>query len=107
MCFTTATITASTLLFQGFNTDNPIFSVSLICGFVIIFSGVYLLDSIARSPDGTYTLHEGEDEHHLLMSETTMLNHDHDEEEALGLTNMREGAEDEGLRRTSRTSFHR
>lgn len=53
VCFTTATIIASAILFHGFNTDNPINVASLICGFIIIFAGVYLLDSIARS-----TLHQ-------------------------------------------------
>ncbi|KAG0174675.1 hypothetical protein DFQ30_003438 [Apophysomyces sp. BC1015] len=46
--FTTATITASAILFQGFNTDDTVNVVSLMCGFLIIFAGVYLLDSIAR-----------------------------------------------------------
>lgn len=58
VCFTTATIIASAILFQGFNTDNPTNVASLICGFVIIFIGVYLLDSIARSsPSNTNDYH--------------------------------------------------
>lgn len=42
--FTTATLCASFLLFSGFNTTNASNSVSLICGFLIIFAGVYLLN---------------------------------------------------------------
>lgn len=42
--FTTATLCASFILFSGFNTSNAVNSVSLICGFLIIFSGVYLLN---------------------------------------------------------------
>lgn len=83
VCFTTATIAASAILFQGFNTDNTINVVSLICGFIIIFAGVYLLDSIARGAgaddnDNRYKIEEDEA---LLMSERTVL-----EDEELGLT---------------------
>lgn len=42
--FTTATLVASFILFRGFNTASPINIISLICGFVIIFLGVYLLN---------------------------------------------------------------
>lgn len=42
--FTTATLCASFILFQGFNTADPANSVSLVCGFLIIFTGVYLLN---------------------------------------------------------------
>lgn len=47
VCFTTATIIASAIMFQGWNTASPTNTVSLICGFLIIFSGVYLLDMVA------------------------------------------------------------
>ncbi|OAD04971.1 hypothetical protein MUCCIDRAFT_73048 [Mucor lusitanicus CBS 277.49] len=47
VCFTTATIIASAIMFQGWNTASLTNTVSLICGFLIIFSGVYLLDMIA------------------------------------------------------------
>lgn len=49
--FTTATLFASFILFSGFNTSNTINSISLICGFLIIFSGVYLLN-ISRGDQG-------------------------------------------------------
>lgn len=34
-------------MFQGWNTASLTNTISLICGFLIIFSGVYLLDMIA------------------------------------------------------------
>ncbi|KAF9980876.1 hypothetical protein BGZ65_004569, partial [Modicella reniformis] len=43
--FTTATITASVILFQGFNTTSTVNVVSLFCGFGTIFSGVLLLNN--------------------------------------------------------------
>jgi len=48
--FTTATIVASAILFQGFNTTSVVNTVSLICGFLVIFMGVYLLN-ISRQPE--------------------------------------------------------
>lgn len=42
--FTTSTIFASFLLFQGFNTNGAAPAVSLLGGFVVIFMGVYLLN---------------------------------------------------------------
>ena len=46
--FTTATIIASAIMYRGWHTANPVNTASLICGFIIIFIGVYLLDSVAR-----------------------------------------------------------
>ncbi|KAL1919281.1 uncharacterized protein VTP21DRAFT_1973 [Calcarisporiella thermophila] len=43
--FTTATIIASVILFQGINQTNTVNVISLICGFLTIFAGVYLLNS--------------------------------------------------------------
>lgn len=51
--FSTATIVASVILFQGFNTDDPANSVSLLAGFVITFLGVHLLE-ISRKPAGMH-----------------------------------------------------
>ncbi|KAI9061633.1 DUF803-domain-containing protein [Trametes sanguinea] len=48
--FSTATIIASVILFQGFNTDDPANSISLLAGFVTTFLGVHLLE-ISRKPD--------------------------------------------------------
>ncbi|CAJ0867967.1 10548_t:CDS:2 [Entrophospora sp. SA101] len=42
--FTTSTIIASVLLFQGFNTGNTANLITLFCGFLTIFAGVYLLN---------------------------------------------------------------
>lgn len=42
--FTTATLCASFILFRGFNTTDAVNTISLLCGFLTIFSGVYLLN---------------------------------------------------------------
>jgi hypothetical protein len=49
VCFSTATIVASLILFQGINTDNPINTISLIVGFIVIFIGMHLLE-LSRKP---------------------------------------------------------
>ncbi|KAI9276664.1 magnesium transporter NIPA-domain-containing protein [Phascolomyces articulosus] len=54
--FTTATIIASAIMYRGWHTANAVNTASLICGFIIIFSGVYLLDSIARKSKGSVPL---------------------------------------------------
>ncbi|RHZ46296.1 hypothetical protein Glove_627g39 [Diversispora epigaea] len=43
--FTTSTIFASVLLFQGFNTSQVMNILDLFCGFLTIFAGVYLLNT--------------------------------------------------------------
>ncbi|KAL4736432.1 magnesium transporter NIPA-domain-containing protein [Aspergillus similis] len=50
--FTTATLCASFILFKGFNTTDAVNTISLLCGFLIIFSGVYLLNISRNDPDG-------------------------------------------------------
>jgi len=50
--FTTCTLVASFILFRGFNTSDAINTVSLLCGFLVIFSGVYLLNIAHRDPEG-------------------------------------------------------
>lgn len=42
--FTTSTILASFILFRGFNTSGAAPAISLLCGFIVIFMGVYLLN---------------------------------------------------------------
>jgi hypothetical protein len=42
--FTTAVLTASCILFQGFNVTDNVKSMSLLGGFLTIFTGVYLLN---------------------------------------------------------------
>ena len=49
VCFSTATIVASLILFQGLNTDNPVNSISLLVGFIITFIGMHLLE-LSRKP---------------------------------------------------------
>ncbi|KAF7727249.1 hypothetical protein EC973_007862 [Apophysomyces ossiformis] len=85
--FTTATITASAILFQGFNTDDTVNVVSLICGFLIIFAGVYLLNSIAQgagaSSRSLYQLNaneEEESEHQQLLNGVSTSNNEDDSE---------------------------
>ena len=56
MTFTTCTLIASCLLFQGFNTASAVNTLSLLCGFLIIFSGVYLLNLSREDPNGTNAL---------------------------------------------------
>lgn len=51
--FTTFTLVASFVLFRGFNTSDPVNTISLICGFLIIFTGVYLLNLSRTDPHGT------------------------------------------------------
>lgn len=52
MTFTTFTLVASFILFRGFNTTDPINTISLLCGFLTIFTGVYLLNLSREDPDG-------------------------------------------------------
>ncbi|GKZ74369.1 hypothetical protein AnigIFM60653_008061 [Aspergillus niger] len=54
--FTTATLCASFILFKGFNTTDAVNTISLLCGFLIIFSGVYLLNLSRHDPDGRQML---------------------------------------------------
>ncbi|EGP89886.1 unnamed protein product [Zymoseptoria tritici ST99CH_1A5] len=53
--FTTFTLVASFILFRGFNTTDPINTISLLCGFLTIFTGVYLLNLSREDPDGNNT----------------------------------------------------
>jgi len=46
--FTTATIIASVVLFQGFNEASAVDIMSLFCGFFTIFIGVFLLNSTRK-----------------------------------------------------------
>lgn len=52
MTFTTATLCASFILFKGFNTTDAVNTISLLTGFLVIFSGVYLLNLSRHDPDG-------------------------------------------------------
>ncbi|KAF3929596.1 hypothetical protein ABW19_dt0208792 [Dactylella cylindrospora] len=55
--FTTATLCASFILFRGFNTSNAVNIISLLCGFLIIFAGVYLLNLARLNPKGLMNGH--------------------------------------------------
>lgn len=50
--FTTATLCASFVLFRGFNTTDAVNTISLLSGFLVIFTGVYLLNLSRGDPDG-------------------------------------------------------
>lgn len=50
VCFSTATIVASLILFQGFDTTDATNTVSLIAGFLTTFLGVHLLNH-SRAPE--------------------------------------------------------
>ncbi|KAL5629016.1 hypothetical protein BROUX41_002407 [Berkeleyomyces rouxiae] len=50
--FTTATLVASFILFRGFNTTDTVNTLSLLCGFLITFTGVYLLNISNSNPNG-------------------------------------------------------
>ncbi|KAI1101524.1 DUF803-domain-containing protein [Jackrogersella minutella] len=54
--FTTATLCASFILFNGFNTTDVVNTLSLLSGFLITFTGVYLLNLSRRDPNGTRML---------------------------------------------------
>lgn len=50
--FTTFTLLASFILFRGFNTTDTVNTISLLCGFLTIFTGVYLLNLSREDPNG-------------------------------------------------------
>ncbi|KAI4199114.1 MAG: hypothetical protein LQ346_002633 [Caloplaca aetnensis] len=50
--FTTATLCASFILFRGFNTTDAVNTISLLSGFLVIFTGVYLLNLSRDDPNG-------------------------------------------------------
>ncbi|KAK0753218.1 magnesium transporter NIPA-domain-containing protein [Schizothecium vesticola] len=54
--FTTATLCASFILFHGFNTTDVVSTLSLVCGFLVTFTGVYLLNLSRYDPNGTKSL---------------------------------------------------
>ncbi|KAG2071489.1 DUF803-domain-containing protein [Suillus decipiens] len=62
--FSTATIVASLILFQGFNTTDGTNTVTLLAGFIVTFLGVHLLNLSRKSdppnmPNGHSTLESG------------------------------------------------
>lgn len=52
VCFTTATIVASFILFQGMGDEtDPVKNISVFCGFFTIFAGVYILNDSRRNSE--------------------------------------------------------
>ena len=47
---------ASFILFSGFNTTDAVNTISLLSGFLVIFTGVYLLNLSQGDPDGQHLL---------------------------------------------------
>ncbi|KAH9906462.1 DUF803 domain membrane protein [Xylariomycetidae sp. FL2044] len=124
--FTTATLCASFILFSGFNTTDSVNTLSLLCGFLVTFTGVYLLNLSRRDPNGMKMLAGqasdvgGTD---MVSSITTRLSMQarrssvgsrghtdrdglmraYDEEQTVGLTDLTEDSEDDSSsRRTGR-----
>jgi len=52
--FSSATIVASLILFQGFNTTDGSNTLSLLCGFIVTFLGVHLLNLSRKSADSEH-----------------------------------------------------
>lgn len=50
--FTVATLCASFILYQGFHTTDTVNTISLLSGFLVIFTGVYLLNLSRGEPNG-------------------------------------------------------
>lgn len=63
--FTTCTLLASFIMFRGFNTTSAVNIISLLIGFLIIFSGVYLLNISRKENEGSnremFGVHSGKD----------------------------------------------
>jgi len=57
VCFSTATLVASLILFQGFNTTSGINTLSLLIGFIVTFLGVHLLNLSRRDAEDAGTGH--------------------------------------------------
>jgi hypothetical protein len=78
VCFSTATIVASLILFRGLNTSGGVNTLSLICGFLTTFLGVYLLNLSRSIPSSQDPLPSSNTRHHRRVShsllETGMFN---------------------------------
>jgi hypothetical protein len=70
--FSTATILASLILFRGLNTDGGVNTISLICGFLTTFLGVYLLNLSRSIPSSTDTLPVNASRHSRRISHSTL-----------------------------------
>jgi hypothetical protein len=70
--FSTATIVASLILFQGLNTDGGVNTISLICGFLTTFLGVYLLNLSRSIPSSNDVIPVNSSRHHRRVSHSTL-----------------------------------
>ncbi|KAI1501282.1 DUF803 domain membrane protein [Biscogniauxia marginata] len=130
--FTTATLCASFILFSGFNTTDVVNTLSLLCGFLVTFTGVYLLNLSRRDPHGTRSLAgrgtdvTGTDMISSIQTRLSMqarrstdpristgsrghsdregLMRAYDEEQGLGLTDAEDSSEDESSSGTRRNA---
>ncbi|OJT12044.1 hypothetical protein TRAPUB_11417 [Trametes pubescens] len=96
--FSTATIVASIILFQGINTDDPANSLSLLAGFITTFLGVHLLE-LSRSAesarpvdDGYVRTHDGD----VVGLETIYEPEPGDDDEGDERTHLRSGSLERG-----------
>lgn len=81
--FTTATIAASVILFQGINDTSGTDLVSIFCGFITIFIGVFLLNA----PKHHHAGHDAESFKIAVGGNTLLHNFD---EENLGFVGLNE-----------------
>ena len=70
--FSTATIVASLILFRGMNTDGGVNTISLICGFLTTFLGVYLLNLSRSIPSSNDAVPGNPSRHHRRVSHSTL-----------------------------------
>ncbi|TVY29162.1 putative magnesium transporter [Lachnellula hyalina] len=118
VCFTTATLCASFILYGGFNTSDAVNTLSLLSGFLVIFTGVYLLNLSRGDPNGSRmihgTTHDGiatdiisgiqtrrsmqarRSADPAFIGDREGLIHAYDEENGLGLTDLEGSDEEEG-----------
>lgn len=70
--FSTATILASLIMFRGLNTSGGVNTISLICGFLTTFLGVYLLN-LSRSINSSTSLNDNGPLHHRRRASHSLL----------------------------------
>lgn len=115
-------------MFQGFNTVDAISTLSLLCGFLITFTGVYLLNLSRRDPEGlNLTAQQGGNDaigtdmvssfqtrlsmqarrstgslrHSISDREGLIRAYDEEEANGFGLTDLAEESDDDGMGRAN------
>jgi magnesium transporter len=85
--FTTGTICASLIFYGGFNTTDAVATLSLLCGFLVTFAGVYLLNISRRDPDGSKSapVHRNYGLQRSFSLDQGRNDFDHDEDDREGL----------------------